>query len=55
MGFQEENITVNTNNQEYTCENCESVWHINRDNDVVIIAEPFPHFDCPNCGHSIAV
>ena len=36
----------------YECENCGAVWHFDKDRDVVI-AEPSPHYECPDCGFHI--
>ena len=35
-----------------TCDGCGAVWHINEDEDPVIV-KPFPHIQCPDCGFMI--
>ena len=37
---------------QHECEGCGATCHFNRETDVVI-PEPFPHYECPNCGFSI--
>lgn len=36
----------------YECEGCGAIWHFDKDRDV-IVPEPFPHYECPNCGFKI--
>lgn len=32
-----------------TCDGCGAEWHVNMDEEPVIM-EPFPHIECPDCG-----